>query len=217
MKNSNMLYYKASKSKLLRPILSNVYLSLFVHWFFQSILAMDHTERVFKIVVDGVLTVILYLILNHWFSFIIALSPAWVLAHTVNFLSNGSIFALLKCFGNIRHEREEFEEYINSMRIRIKAEPELRWAAIYGSLSRGELNAVSDLDLRVIRYPGFINGLRACFFIMGERTKANIKQFPLDILLLDNPGMLQRMRADETPFVIYDASLGLSKESNHNR
>jgi len=207
MSKSSNYYYKASKSKLLRPILSNVFVALGIHWFFQSILAMDRTERFFKIAMDAFLTILFSLILTQRYSFILSISLGWILAHTINFLSNGHIFAVLKCFGLIKHQKDVMEKYLISMRFRIQAEPSLRWAAVYGSLSRGEMKETSDLDVRVIRNPGIINGLRACYFVMSERTRAHLKQFPLDILLLDGPRLLSSIRHDEPPFVIYDASV----------
>jgi len=209
MTKSNNHYYKISHSTLLRPILSSVILALGIHWFFQCIWAMDRTERIFKLAFDIALTILIYFVLIQCLSFIPAISLGWIIAHTVNFLLNGQAFEVLKHFGKVKHEKGEIEDYIKNLRIRIRSEPSLRWAAIYGSMSRGEMKATSDLDVRVIRHPGFVNGLRACLFVLCERTIAHIKQFPLDILLLDSPRLLKSIRPDEPPIVIYDASVDL--------
>jgi predicted nucleotidyltransferase len=139
-------------------------------------------------------------------AFIPAIIVGWIIAHTINFLLNGQAMAILTHFGYIKNQEDEVEQYIDLLKDRLQSETSLRWAAIYGSLSRGEMRETSDLDVRVIRTPGFINGSKACFFVMGERTRALLKGFPLDILLLDSPRLLKRMRPDEPPFVIYDAS-----------
>jgi len=211
MTKSDEHYYHISNSARLRPILKNVFVALGIHWLFQNIWATDHTEQLFKFATDAILTVLFYFVLIQYFSFIAAVILSWSIAHTINFLFNGQIFGVLKNWGNIKHDLDEIEQYINSMKNRIRTEPSLYWAAIYGSLSRGELKSTSDLDVRVIRYPGFINGLKACIFVARERTRAHVKQFPLDILLLDSPRLLKRLRADEPPIVIYDASAAFSK------
>jgi len=207
-------YYKASKLKWLRPILSNVFAALGIHWLFQNILQMDRTERLFKLAFDAVLTILFFLFLHQWASPFKAILLSWFIAHTVNFLLNGHIFCVLKCFGRVRHNREAFESYLVSLTNRMKAEPSISWAAVYGSLSRGELKNTSDLDVRVIRHPGITNGIRGCFFIMGERTRAHLRQFPLDILLLDSPRLLSRIREDEPPIVLYEASVDRQRNAN---
>jgi hypothetical protein len=212
MSQTGKPYYKISRSKLLRPLLENALFALGVHWFFQCILQMDRTERFFKLAVDLVFTALFDLILRRWFAFVPALVLGWILAHTLNFLFNGQAFVILKHFGNVRTSADEIERRIVSMRRRMLAEPSLKWAAIFGSLSRGELKETSDLDMRVIRYPGFVNGIRACLFLAGERTRAHRDHFPLDVLLLDSPRLLKRLRPDEPPRVIYDASAVASKK-----
>jgi hypothetical protein len=206
MTKSANYFYKVSNSRLLRPILSNVFLALGIHWFFQCVLEMDRTERYFKIAMDAILTILFSLVLIQWLSSIPSICLGWILAHTINFLLNGQAFVVLKHFGDIRNQADEIEKYISSMKIRMVAEASLQWAGIYGSLSRGEMKETSDLDVRVIRYPGLVNGFRACFFVMGERIRAHVNRFPLDILLLDSPRLLKYLRPDEPPIVIYDAS-----------
>ncbi|MCE5257578.1 MAG: nucleotidyltransferase domain-containing protein [Chloroflexi bacterium] len=199
-------YYKASKSPWLRPLLSNVYCALASHWLFQSMLAMDHSERAFKITTDVLFTVLFYLVLSRWLLLAPAICLAFILAHTINLLLNGHIYAVVKSFGYVQTDKSVFDAYLSSLRGRIQHEPSLRWAAAYGSVARGELSATSDLDVRVIRFPGFVNGIRACIFVCRERTQAHLRRFPLDILLLDSPRLLSRLRPDEPPLVIYDAA-----------
>ena len=62
---------------------------------------------------------------------------------------------------------------------------------------RGEWKETSDLDMRLVRRPGVRNGLRACWFVMKERTRANMRRFPLDVFLLDDFSRLDRLRHDE--------------------
>jgi predicted nucleotidyltransferase len=86
---------------------------------------------------------------------------------------------------------------------------------VYGSLTRGELRPTSDLDVRLIRRPGLVNGLRACWFVLRERTRAHLTGFPIDFLVLDSPRLLKRMRPDEPPLVIYDATNPVKDQIPH--
>lgn len=198
-------YYHISSWPLLRPLLSSVVVAVAIHWLLQCLLEMDRTERLFKISFDLVLTAVFALLLHLWLPVVAALILGWAAAHTLNLVFNGQLMVVLKHFGRIQHSAAEFEQYLKGLRTRLAAEPSLRWAAAYGSLSRGELQATSDLDVRVIRFPGFHNGLRACLFVMQERSRALFERFPLDILLLDSPRLLSRLRPEEPPFMLYQA------------
>jgi predicted nucleotidyltransferase len=175
-----------------------------MHWAFQNMLNMDLTELSFKIMIDILLTLIFSLLFSIWLPLLAAIVLGVLLAHTLNFLFNGQIFVVLKHFGDVTHELSEFEQYIEAITNRLHKEPSIRWAAIYGSMTRGEIKTTSDLDIRLIRYPGLVNGIRACWFILLERTRAHLKRFPIDILMLDSPRLLKRLRSDEPPLVIYD-------------
>jgi len=201
-------FYRISQSTLLRPLLSSVVTALGIHWLFQCLLEMDRTERWFKIGTDLLLTVILALLLHRWLPSGGALGLAWLVAHTLNLLFNGQVMVVLKHFGVIRHSAPAFNEYVRGFQSRLRGAACLRWAAAYGSLSRGEWQPTSDLDVRVIRKPGMVNGLRACLFVMCERSRAFWQHFPLDILLLDSPRLLARLSVCEAPVVLYDALAG---------
>ena len=197
-------YNPISGYKIPRIFQSSRIFSLGVHWVFQNMLNMDFTELLFKLSIDIFFTIPFSLLLVRWFHLSFAIAAGLFLAHSINFLFNSQIFVVLKFFGNIRHELSEFEEYIGSIKIRLGEEPSIRWGAIYGSMARGELKTTSDLDIRFIRYPGFSNGLRACWFVLKERSRAHINRFPIDFLIFDNPRLLSRLRPDEPPIIIHE-------------
>jgi L-malate glycosyltransferase len=199
-------YYAVTDIKWLQFLLYSRVTAMAMHWAFQNMLNMDVTELSFKIAIDIFLTLIFSVILSSWLTLVPAVILAFFIAHTMNFFFNGQIFVVLKHFGDVTHELPEFEQYIKAIQVRLGKESGIRWAAIYGSMTRGELKRTSDLDIRLIRFPGLINGLRACWFILMERTRAHLSRFPIDFLVLDSPHLLKRMRSDEPPLVIYDAS-----------
>ncbi|HEY3312582.1 MAG TPA: nucleotidyltransferase domain-containing protein [Anaerolineales bacterium] len=205
-------YYAVTDIKILQFLLHSRVTAMSMHWVFQNMLNMDITELSFKLGIDILLTMIFSILLANWLPLVSAILLSFLLAHTINFLFNGQIFVVLKHFGDVTHELSEFGQYINEIRGRLRLEPSIRWAAVYGSMTRGELKTTSDLDIRLIRHPGLSNGIRACWFILLERTRAHLKRFPVDFLVWDSPRLLKRMRPDEPPLVIYEDSLDLSQE-----
>jgi predicted nucleotidyltransferase len=200
-------YYAVTDKKIFQFLLYSRVTAMSMHWAFQNMLNMDLTELSFKLFIDIFLTATFSLLLSNWLPPVVAIILGFLIAHTLNFLFNGQIFVVLKHFGDITHEFSEYDQYIESIKRRLQEEPSIRWAAIYGSMSRGELKTTSDLDIRLIRYPGFVNGLRACWFILKERSRAHLERFPVDFLLLDSPRLLKRLRPDEPPLVIHDDSM----------
>lgn len=198
--------YTVSKVKFFAPLLKRKVPALLVHWVFQGILYMDATERIFKLSIDLILSVIFSILLNMWFSIYLAIAVSLIFSHTLNFLINAQIYVVLKHFTYVERSKKYIKQYTDLLKIRIIGEHSIRCAAAFGSLSRNELKATSDLDIRLVRYPGLVNGIRACWFVLKERSRALGKRFALDIYVLDNLQGLNKLRSDEPPVVLYDPS-----------
>jgi predicted nucleotidyltransferase len=186
----------------LRWLLRSPVAAVAAHWFFQGMLYMDATERWFKLALDGLLTVLAAIPLRIWFRSDMAWLAAFILAHTLNFLFNGQLWGVLKHYGLVRLSRPVFESHLCQLSRRTRNEPSIRWAGVYGSLARGGWSPTSDLDVRLVRKPGVANALRACVFVLAERSRALLHRFPLDIYVLGDPGQLAAMRGDEWPQTI---------------
>ena len=158
---------------------------------------MDKTEKIFKLTLDMLFTLILI-----WFGINVVASI--IISHTLNWIFNGQIIVVFKNLRLIRIPKEKFDAYIERLRKKVKKEASIVWVGIYGSLARREFKETSDLDVRLIRKPGFINGVRACIFTMKERAWATFNIFPLDIYVGDSFEFLKRMRKNEKPIVIKD-------------
>jgi predicted nucleotidyltransferase len=188
-----------------------------INWTFQSMLYMDRTERIFKLLTD----VAFFLLFTVAFLQVLPLVPAIavsiVLAHTLNWMVNGHIFALLKTFGGVKTDPERFATYIRLLRERIAEEESILAASTYGSLARRELKETSDLDVRLIRRSGWIFGLKACLFVMGERTRALLDRFPLDVYLIDDTRDLEKLRSDEFPIILSDPERVLEEYYRHDQ
>jgi hypothetical protein len=197
-------HYEVSHLAILQPLLRNPLGALAVHWLFQGMLHMDPTERWFKLGSELFLGSILTLSISLIFGIrpVGTLMTAMLIVHTLDAAFNGQVWVVLKHFGLVKHSRTQFEQYLSRLSVRILVEDSIEYAAAYGSVVRGEWALTSDLDLRLVRKPGPINGLNACLFCLGERARAFVAKFPLDVLVLDSSDRLSEMREDEVPLCI---------------
>lgn len=173
-------------------------------WTFQCTLYMDTTERYFKIILDLIMILPIFLILNYYLNLLTSILLAIILAHTLNWIFNGQIFVLLKNLKLIKTSEQSFKEYLDGIKIRVENENSIIAAAAYGSISREKLKETSDIDIRIIRKSGFINGFKACVFVLKERFKSFFNKFPLDIYVLDSIDMIGVHIKNEKPVVVYD-------------
>jgi L-malate glycosyltransferase len=191
-------------------IYSNKILALFIHWVFQGILYADRTEKIFRIFIDIIFTLFFYFILSFIINTLISIIVAFIIAHTINSIFNGQMFVVARHFGRSRNPHYR-TNYIKRFKKRISKEKSIQAAAIYGSFSRGEAKFDSDIDVRIIRKSGVINGIRACSFGLSERSRALFDEFPLDLYVIDGSEHLLKLRIDEVPLVLHDPIRMLEK------
>jgi len=187
-------------------------------WFFQGILYMDTTERAFKILLDVLLFFPLYFVIMGHIPALLSVFMAIIVAHTLNWVFNGQIFVLLKLLKLTKTGPGYFNQYLDDLKKRIEREDSILAAAAFGSLSRKELKETSDLDVRIIRKKGLLNGLRACLFVLLERNRAFFNKFPLDIYVLDHVSTINKHIEKtelEKAIVLYDPA-GVFRKFNFN-
>ncbi|MCL4294103.1 MAG: hypothetical protein KJ077_00145 [Anaerolineae bacterium] len=194
--------YAKLESKFVQGLLRHPLMALAMHWTFQSLFYMDPTERWFKLMLDAILLVLGGLILSFWLAWPVAWLVAFIIAHTLNFLFNGHLWGVLKHYSLVKYSYESFQGYVRNLGERAQHEPAIDYVVIYGSLSRQKWSPSSDLDARVMRYPGLMNGLRTSWFLLCERSRACIAGFPLDIYLLDHETALKKLNPEETPIYL---------------
>jgi predicted nucleotidyltransferase len=187
---------------VLKSLLRYPVCGVMAHWLFQSMHYLDRTELFFKIGFEVLATFVFYLILGVKLNHVPAFLLAIFLAHTVNFLFNAQLFVVLKHYGLVSHSESEFSAYTDELRTRILEEPSLRCAAVYGSCVRGAWRPSSDLDVLLFREKGWVCGLRACVFLLRERTRALFSGFPLDMYVLDDDSYLSRLSPEEKPIIL---------------
>jgi hypothetical protein len=189
--------YANMTNPFLRKLLKYPAIALGMHWVFQSLFYMDSTERWFKLSLDSLVTLAFATLLNLLFADNLAWVLGFLLAHTLNFLFNSQIWGVLKTYGYIRLSYVNFTQYVDQLGHRAAVEPSLDHLVICGSLARQEWLPTSDLDARILRKKGVLNGLRACWFLLKERSRALFNRFPLDMYVIDDISSLDKLRADE--------------------
>lgn len=198
-------HYAKLDTGRLAPLFAHPVGALASHWLFQGLLAMDPTERGFKLGLDGLLWLLLYRLLRSVLPARGALALGFFLAHTLNFVFNGQIFGVLKHYGGVRRSWEQFDREVQELRGRLARRPDIVYAAAYGSLARRQWSPTSDLDVRVVRAPGLTSAWRVSWWALSERTRALAHRFPLDLLVLDDCTGLDRM-AEKEPVVLTGGS-----------
>jgi len=189
--------YGNFQSRFLSVIFRYPETALLSHWAFQGLFYMGWTERLFKIGSELLLIVLFVLVLQTVLSWKIALLVSFLIAHTLNFLFNGQLWAALKCFDLVQTPDDKFFSYIDALAHRARREPSIQALMVYGSLARNEKTLHSDFDARIVRKPGFINGVRVCVFLLCERSRALLTRFPLDMYIVDTPLAFKKLRVDE--------------------
>jgi predicted nucleotidyltransferase len=189
---------------ILRKLLKRPIIAVGLHWAFQSLFYMDSTERWFKLSLDLIFTLVLALTFSARVKGTLACLWGFLLAHTLNFLFNGQIWGVLKTYGYIAQPYTEFFQYVTQLSTRAAREPSIKRLIVYGSLARQDWSPTSDLDGRILRKPGFRNGVRSCWFLMKERSRALVSRFPLDLYVIDDISSLTRLRADEEGIELKD-------------
>jgi predicted nucleotidyltransferase len=183
--------------RLPAAILATIPGKLASHWFFQGLLYMDRTERLFKLGLDAAGTVVLTVPLTTAMPLPIAVVVGLLVAHTANFVFNGHLRGALKWNGVGGVSRIKLEAELATIAARICRSSSVDRAWVFGSVSRGELHDGSDLDIRVLRRPGFRAGMGACWLVLLERSRSLFSGVPMDIYVWDSAGRLSGMRSDE--------------------
>jgi len=184
---------------------------LLSNWALQGMLYMNPVEIVYKLFLDVVITVPVWMLLpindEPW-----RVLSAWIIAHTINWIINCQPIALLWHLDWGRNDARHFIEYIEELERRIQGRSYLAAAASFGSLSRGKYKDTSDIDIRVVLQPGWLQRLRAANYCFIERVRAAINHFPLDLYAFDLDEMKNKMNKDEVPVIFVDPE-GLLRET----
>lgn len=160
------------------------------YWLLQGVMYMNRMERLHRFTLE----VVVILLLGWMFGAMGAGAASWIAAilvgHTLSGIFNGHPFAVLAHDAGVHsvcyyRDRDRFLAYVDDMQARLeRGRPSyLAGALIFGSIVRGVFRPTSDLDVRYIPMPGFMNALRTAHLVFIERLRATLKGFPMDIYM----------------------------------
>lgn len=193
-------------------ILSSPIPVLLRYWLVQGVMYMNWVERLHRFSLEALLVVLLAWLLGFFGTGMWVWVAAFLLGHTLNGIFNGHPFAVLAHDAGVHsvcyyRDRDRFLSYVEYMQARLDREqPEyLAGALIFGSIVRGVFRPTSDLDIRYIAMPGFLNALKTAHIVFLERFRATLKGFPMDIyMFLDPQETAAKMNvAAEPPVALY--------------
>lgn len=194
-----------------KKIRDNRYLNwllLLSNWLFQGIRNADTTEKVYKTLFTLIFWGIVYLLFH--FSAEVFLWQnvvySFLIAHTFNWIINGNVSMLL--IHNlllVKMSKQDLFLYMEKLKEKTKKENWILYAASFGSICRGDLKDSSDIDISIVRKPGFRNALKSIWFALKEKKIADFKGIPLEVYISDSPqDSRKRFAAEQNPVVIYD-------------
>ena len=195
-------------------VLNHKYLSwlqFFTNWLMQGILHADKSERIYKILFTLCITAticLVYFLKNGNIS-LVNFCISFTIAHTSNWIINCNFFVLLihrtrikkisknKLFNHLKFIRKRFSK--------LKNNDWVLYCVSHGGICNGTMNEHSDIDISIIRKPGFINFIRSIFFYVIEKKIADYKGIPLDIFICDSPEKcIERSGYQDNPVVKFD-------------
>lgn len=178
------------------------------NWCFQGILHADRTEKSYKFLFTIIFWIIIFCLI--WDSangsFFKTLLLSFFIAHSLNWIVNGNFYSLIvHRLLLVKQTKKKMFWYIDSFQQKIVSQEWVLYAAAFGSICKGTLKDSSDLDISIVRKPGFKNALLSILFLVLERKGADFKGIPLEIYISDTPdNSIKKFGGERNPVVIYD-------------
>jgi predicted nucleotidyltransferase len=174
-------------------------------WAHQGFFYLDRTQRLGRVVFEIVPAVVLAGLISVAARISLSDVGLWAaslaVTHTLNWVLNGNWWAgMLFTFPGLRNPGERAtRDYLAGMADRLQKDHAISGVMIFGSVSRGQWHDRSDLDVRLLRRPGWRHGVAGVLVLSRERLIGLLVRQPLDVYLADDIPFLKKMRADEQP------------------
>jgi hypothetical protein len=128
-----------------------------------------------------------------------------VIARTLHFFLNDHILGVFLFHGIGKNcGWQGTLDYLRASATRAQECDSILCYAVYGSLAGDRFHARSDLDVRYLRQPGFLHGVKAVWFTWRERMIGILSGVALDSFLADHESMLDRMKREDIPLIVKD-------------
>jgi len=201
-------------SNIKDKILVNKYFSwlqIFTNWFMQGILHADKSEKWYKIFFTVFFCLVFYIfffLVNNLTEFY-SLFFGFIVAHTLNWVVNCNFFVLfVHRMKWLKTNKPELFDQLYAIQNRLEKMSNKDWilySVSHGGICKGTLNKHSDIDVSIIRRPGFKNFVHAVIFYVKEKKYADFKGVPLDIFICDTPkNCIDRSKKQKNPIILFD-------------
>ena len=194
--------------KQIRDIKYLSWILIISNWLFQGILHADKTEKIYRVFFSLFFWTILFLLIEKYcdVSLVIAITFSFIIAHTFNWIINGNFYNLIiHRLMLVKLSKRNLFFYIKTLQKRIGTQNWVLYAASFGSICKGKLKDSSDLDISIVRKPGFKNAVLSILFAVKEKKYADFKGIPLEIYISDSPiDSVKRFGGENNPVVLYD-------------
>jgi len=180
-----------------------------VGWTLQILHSTDHTERLVRIGTEALFISVCWYLLNNFIfpqEAILRLLCAFFIVHSISWFFIGNFWVyMLDSFQWVRNPGiESVLDFIAFVRRSFVNSDSSIAVLVYGSMCRRAFHGRSDLDLRIIRKPDLLSGLKAIYIGFFVRIVAAIKKIPVDLQVVDSLEFLNKqMRSDEHPITVY--------------
>ncbi len=180
-----------------------------IGWVLQALHSTDRSERLFRVCVEIIVWLSLYITVKYYAPDIgagLAVLVAFIISHTIMWLLTGNFWVyMLDSFLWVRNPGIEgvvrFTQFTRSMFTTVDCVDAI---LIYGSMCRRQLHGRSDLDLRVVRRTDSWKGLLALPLGFLVRAYSFFVYMPVDLEVVDSMAFVRKqMRADELPIGVF--------------
>lgn len=187
------------------------WLQIFTNWLMQGIFHADKSERNYKvfftIFFSFLIISIVYFTIGqiHIVYFLYSL----LISHSVNFFLNCNLSVLfIHRIRWFKTNKKNLFKHLLSIQSRLNNIQNKDWILFcvsHGGICNGTLNSHSDIDVSIVRKPGFINLIKAIIFYVKEKKIADLNMVPLDIFICDSAeNTISRSNFQKNPIVLLD-------------
>jgi len=159
---------------------------------FQGILYMSTGEKIYKLSITFILSIIFYYIFNN-------LTISILSAHLLNYIINGQFYVVYRYFDpNANMKEGDLLKYISFIERNIIIFKPLD-VLIIGGVARGTVKSTSDLDIRIYHNNKMLDSIKAYVMATVFRFYGLVTRFPIDVFCFSNLKFLEKIRKDEIP------------------
>ena len=187
------------------------WLQIFSNWLMQGIFHADKSERNYKISFTLFFSALIFGLIYYITEEVNILSflYAVLISHSLNFVLNCNISVLLiHRIKWLETSKKDLFKHLLSIKYRLDNIQDKEWILFcvsHGGICNGTLNKHSDIDVSIVRKPGFTNLMKAIIFYVKEKKIADFNKVPLDIFICDSAhNTIVRSNFQKNPIVLLD-------------